>query len=109
MSHLENACFREVCLHLYAIWAHVDLTSSGLALWSHSSESAISTEPCSRLFQTSKVPEDPIHVHWDFREVSTEQVNQEGPSWMEGHLTDLAVQRGIEGTGGLLAKPAVGL
>lgn len=39
----------------------------------------------------------------------TEQVNQEGPSWMEGHLTDLAVQRGIEGTGGLLAKPAVGL
>lgn len=82
MSQLENTCRREVCL--YAIWAHVDLTSSGLALWSHSSESAISTEPCSRLFQTSKVPEDPIHVHRDFREVSLNRAGESRGPKLDG-------------------------
>lgn len=67
-----------------SIWAHVDLTSSGLALWPHSPESAISTEPCSRLFQTSKVPEDPIHAHWDFREVSLPRAGESREPKLDG-------------------------
>lgn len=67
-----------------SIWAHVDLTSLGLALWPHSPESAISTEPCSRLFQTSKVPEDSIHAYWDFREVSLPRAGESREPKLDG-------------------------
>jgi hypothetical protein len=47
---------QESSLHLHAAWHLSNLISMGLAPWSHSLESAASTELCSHLFQPSTGP-----------------------------------------------------